>query len=269
MVRTKKRIAVVTGATGGIGGAICHRLHQDGYAIIGQYRSNHQKADALGKSIGASGGVFIPVACDLSTNSGVDAVIAAANSAVIRIPGIEVHALVNNAAKLLGPAFFTATTDEFDEYFALNVRAPYFLSQRIAPFLQPGGSIVNISSAGVHFSSPGDIVYSMSKAALESLTRNMAEAIADLGLRVNTVVPGFTDNGHDAFRNEKVQDYMSSFSVLGGVAQPSVVADAVSFLISDRAGRTTGASLDVSGGSTLGARKRSVASVGHLIGDGA
>jgi len=118
--------------------------------------------------------------------------------------------------------------------------------------MRTGGSIVNISSAGAHFSSPGDIVYSMTKAAVESLTANAAEALAPLGIRINNVVPGFTDNGHPAFQIPQAREYMSSFAVLGDVSQPGAVADAVGFLLSGRASRTTGSTLDASGGSILG-----------------
>ena len=262
-----RRFAVVTGATGGIGSAICRQLHDDGYEILAQYRSNHEKAETLGRWIQGDGGHFQSIVCDLRTVEGVNAVVRAVAALVENSSEIEVHSLVNNAAILLGPSFDEATVDEFDEYFAVNVRAPFFLAQGISRLMSAGGSIVNISSASAYFSSPGDIVYAMSKAALESLTRNMAEAIAGSGLRVNSVVPGFTDNGHEAFRNAAAREYMSSFSVLGDVADPRIVADAVSFLVSDRSSRTTGTVLDVTGGSTLGARKRAVASVRQLLPD--
>lgn len=254
-------LAVVTGATGGIGAAICLRLQADGYGIIAEYRSSHEKAGELGDHIRGRGTFFKAVCSDLSTPDGVKAVVRAVRETLDDHPEYELRALINNAAKLLGPAFGEATVEQFDHYMAVNVRAPYFLCQELSPLMTAGSSIVNISSASAHFSSPGDIIYAMSKTALESLTRNMAEAIAGQGLRVNSVIPGFTDNGHPAFHDPSALEYMSSFSVLGGVADPQVVADAVSFLVSDRANRTTGTALDVTGGSTVGARKRSVSSV--------
>ncbi|WP_175494537.1 SDR family NAD(P)-dependent oxidoreductase [Herbiconiux ginsengi] len=258
---------MITGATGGIGAAICWRLHADGYGIIAQYGVSHDRARMLGERIRSGGGFFEAIPCDLSSPDG-PAIVTQAVQTLLEANGAPaLRALVNNAAKLLGPGFGDATVDQFDDYMAVNVRAPFFLSQGLAPLMPPGGSIVNISSASAHFSSPGDIVYAMTKSALESLTRNMAEAIARAGLRVNAVVPGFTDNGHRAFQDPAAYDYMSSFSVLGGVADPDVVAEAVSFLISDRARRTTGTILDVTGGSTLAARNRRASSVRALIPD--
>lgn len=261
----RRPIAVVTGATGGIGTAICLRLHTEGYGIVAQYRTNHDKAEMLAQRICDDDGYFEAVACDLSSSEGVAVVVRAVQATLEMHPGHELQAIVNNAAKMLGPAFGEATIDQFDEYIAVNVRAPFFLSQALSPIMSTGGSIVNISSASAHFSSPGDIVYAISKAALESLTRNMAEAIAGGGLRVNAVIPGFTDNGHSAFRDVAAREYMSSFSVLGDVAEPQIVAEAVSFLVSDRSSRTTGTVIDVTGGSTLGARKRSASSVRVFI----
>lgn len=258
-------IVVITGATGGIGREISRSLGRSGKVVVAHYRQNHAEATELARSLGSEGISCHPIDADLATDAGLARVVSSIDDLLSRNPSYCLHALVNNAAALLGPSFLEASPTQFDAYFALNVRAPFFLSQQLATRMRPGGGIVNISSASAHFSSPGDIVYAMSKAALESLTRNMAEAIAPLGLRVNTVIPGFTDNGHPAFDRPEVLDYMSTFAVLSGVATPDVVADAVEFLISDKASRTTGATLDVSGGSTLSTRGSRSGTVRSLL----
>jgi len=260
-------VVVVTGATGGIGSATSQLLSGDGYVIVAQYCTNSAKAEQLASAIAEQGGRCVAVAADLSDVEGVAQLVSSVRSLLYQDPSLELWGLVNNAAKLLGPGFDGATPEQFDEYFAVNLRAPFFLAQHLTMVMERGGSVVNVSSASAHFSSPGDIIYAMTKAGLESFTRNLAEAVAPLGLRVNTVVPGFTDNGHPAFRHAAVRQYMSSFAVLGDVSMPRTVAEAVRFLISERASRTTGALLDVSGGSTLGARGGRAASVGTLIDD--
>ncbi len=264
MSAIRSKYAVVTGASGGIGAEICRTLAQDGFAIIAQYCGGEARATELRRTIKASGGECHLTQADLSTTDGVVRVVECVRALVDGSTN-TLDALVNNAGKLLGPSFGDATPEQFDEFFAINTRAPFFLSQSLAPLLREGGSIVNISSASAHFSSPGDIIYAMTKAAIESLTRNMAEAIAERGLRVNAVVPGFTDNGHPAFSQKEVRDYMDSFAVLGGVASPSDVASTVAFLVSRGASRITGSVLDVSGGSTLGARGSRAHSVRDLF----
>lgn len=263
--RNEDVLAIVTGATGGIGREICRRLAQDGFDIVAQYHKNVDAARALQNDISNQGRRCRIVQANLSTSSGVDEVCAAIDDELKYANGSSLKLLVNNAAKLLGPSFATATYEQFDQYFAVNTRAPFFLSQRVSERLSSGASIVNISSASAHLSSPGDIVYAMSKSAVESMTRNMAEAVSARSIRVNAIIPGFTDNGNPAFNDPVALDYMSGFSVLGGVSEPQHIAEAVLFLASDAAARTTGSVLDVSGGSTLGARGTRAHSVRDLL----
>jgi 3-oxoacyl-[acyl-carrier protein] reductase len=162
---------------------------------------------------------------------------------------------------------FEVTADDFDMFMAVNARAPLLLTQRLGSRMLSGGSIVNVSSMGAQFSSPGDIVYAMSKAALESLTLHAAQAFATRGIRINTVIPGFTDNGNPAFADPRTLAYMSGYSSLGGVAQADAVADGVAFLVSDASRRTTGASLDVSGGGLLGSHPNRIAGSVHAGSD--
>ncbi|WP_448232909.1 SDR family NAD(P)-dependent oxidoreductase [Microbacterium lacticum] len=258
-------LAVVTGATGGIGRRVCLSLAESGYDLVAQFHVDAEGAASLEAAVTSLGCRCRTVAADLSSGAGIDAVVQAVDDGIGRDETIRVRALVNNAAKLLGPSFDTATLDDFDAYFAINTRAAFFLAQRLVRVMPAGASIVNISSASAHFSSPGDIVYAMSKAAVESMTANMAEAVASRGVRVNAIVPGFTNNGHPAFDDERTRTYMSSFSVLGGVSDPAHVAAAVLFLVSDASARTTGSILDVSGGSTLGARGVRAHSVRDLL----
>lgn len=247
-------LSMVTGATGGIGREICRRLAAAGHNLVAQFHADAEGAQELQEEVDALGRRCRTVAADLSDPAGIDAVCATVDDELLGSGSQGLKALVNNAAKLLGPSFDSATISEFDSYFAVNTRAPFFLAQRLVGTMIPGASIVNISSASAHFSSPGDIVYAMSKSAVESMTRNMAEAVAGRSIRVNAIIPGFTDNGNPAFNNPLALEYMSSFSVLGGVSTPGHIAEAVLFLVSDAASRTTGAVLDVSGGSILGAR---------------
>lgn len=255
------KLAVVTGASGGIGAEIVQTLVADGFYVIAQYRNNEHNAAALLEN---AGGRCELVQAELSSMDGIATIVDAVRSRA-SASAMQVAALVNNAAKLLGPSFTAATPASFDEYVAINTRAPFFLSQLLSQDMAAGASIVNISSASAHIASAGDIIYAMTKNALESLTRDMAEALAPRGIRVNAVVPGFTDNGHPAFTDNRALAYMGSLSALGGVADPSAVADAVSFLVSEKSSRTTGSTLDVTGGMTLHPRPHREGSVRDLL----
>ncbi|MCI1020412.1 SDR family oxidoreductase [Microbacterium sp. C5A9] len=246
------RLAVVTGGTGGIGTAIARKLAADGYKLVLHHVADVSRAMRVQRELGAS--VLDVVRSDLRSVEGVEAIIASVSTVLSEHRSVRLAGLVNNAAVMLGPGLREARPEDFDEYFAVNVRAPFFLSQRLSEKMGEGSSIVNVSSVAAHFSSPGDIVYAMSKTAIEAFARHAAPALAERGIRINTVVPGFTDNGHPAFQLAEVQQRLSSFSVLGGVAEPSTVADAVAFLLSETSARTTGTTLDVSGGGALGSR---------------
>lgn len=256
MRKQHRRIAVITGASGGIGRATALTLCDRGYDIIAHYRSRSDAAQTLHDQITQKGRTCWLLQADLAIDDEVNTLVRNVTQILASTPEATLQALINNAALLLGPSFTTATIEEFDRYFAVNTRAPFFLSQALATLMPPGSSIVNISSVGAHFSSPGDIVYAMSKAAVESFTKHAAQALAEHDIRINAVMPGFTDNGHEAFNNAQVRAHMASYSVLGDISAPETVAKAIAFLLSDHASRTTGTILDVSGGSALGARPR-------------
>lgn len=248
------RIALVTGASGGIGRAVASRLADQGYAVIVHYATRDSEAAAVAREILESGGRAWAVGANLANADEIFGLRDHVVGIVAEHPELHLQALVNNASLMLGPGFGSVSAEEFDRYVAVNLRAPLLLTQALVPEMSDGGSVVNISSAAAHFASPGDLIYAVTKSALESFTRHAAPALAKQGVRINTVIPGFTDNGHPAFEDPAVRAHMGSFAAMGGIAAPTHIADAVSFLVSENSARTTGASLDVSGGSTIGSR---------------
>lgn len=261
---TQSKTVLVTGSTGGIGSQICLQLADDGYDIVGHFLSQEEKALNLQRAIRAKGRNATMIRANLASNSEVEDLIEAVRQDVAQPSRTQLVGLVNNAGSLMGPSFGDVTFDRFDEYIAVNARAPLFLIQELSREMVDGSSIVNVSSVATKFSSSSDLVYAISKAALEALTFHAADGLGRRGIRINTVLAGFTDNGNEAFSDPLIRTYMSSYSTLGGVAEPRDVARAISFLLSSASRRTTGALLDVSGGSALGRTPRGGSLREHL-----
>ena len=264
MTERSRPAVLVTGATSGIGAALCRQLSSS-YTVLAHVHRNRTRAAELQREIRELGGACHLLHADLSDPDGPRGLAREVLSLVGDGREVHLHGIVNNAATLIGPPLDEITAKDFDQIFAINTRAPLLLIADLLGGMSAGGSIVNISSASAHISSPGNVLYAMSKASLESLTINLAEAIAPMGIRINAVVPGFTDNGDPAFQDDAALSYMSSFSVLGGVASPGVVAQAVLFLLSSASDRTTGSLLDVSGGTTLRPRGNRAKSVRDVL----
>ncbi|WP_342777773.1 SDR family NAD(P)-dependent oxidoreductase [Saccharothrix texasensis] len=234
------KTALVTGASRGIGRAIAARLAADGMRVVVHYARDADAARAVVEEAG--GGAF---AVRASLPSQLDALVAA-------LPPLDV--LVNNAGIGLPAPIEDVTPEAFEEVFAVNVRAPFFLVQRALPLLRDGGRIVNISSGATRIAMPVGIAYSMTKGALDTFTRTLAQHLGPRGITVNTVAPGVVDTDVNASwlrGNPAAEAAMAARSALGRIGRADDIADVVSFVASDRARWLTGAWLDATGGAHL------------------
>ncbi len=249
------KTALVTGASRGIGRAIAQRLAGDGAAVAVHYGSNDAAATETIDAIRAAGGEAFAVRAQLGVDGDVDTLFAALQDG---LDGRPLDILVNNAAIATFDATIDkATPEQFDREFAINVRAPFFITQRALPLLRDGGRIINISSGVTWFATP-QIVYSMTKGALDVLGRSLANIVGERGITVNTVSPGVTDTDMNSWLHDS-DDAPTGFTeitALNRIGQAADIADAVAFFASDDSRWITGEDVDVNGGLFLGPKNQ-------------
>lgn len=235
-----EKIAIVTGASNGIGRAIAERLAQDGATVVVNYGKSAEKAEQVVAGIETKGGKAVAVQADMSKAADARRLV---KDTIKRFGRLDI--LVNNAGMALFKPLDETTEQEFDRVLALNTKGPYFAMQEAAGVIEKGGRIVNISTDGTHMGFPGVTAYLASKGALEQITKGLAHELASKGVTVNTVSPGFTETVMlpDAFREEGAQ--MSPLKRLG---TPEDIADVVAFVVSDQARWLTGQNIHASGG---------------------
>lgn len=238
-------VALVTGAARRIGAAIARRLHAAGYDLALHHRRSDAEMTALAAQLRAARPDSVLVLrADLRQPDGLPDLVARCVGHYGRL-----DALVNNASSFHPTPLGRATPEDWDDLFGVNARAPFFLAQAAAPYLQAaGGAIVNLADVYAGRPLAGHPLYSAAKAALVSLTRSLALALAPR-VRVNAVAPGAI------LWPEQEQDPAARAAILAATAlgrtgTPEDIAGAVHWLLSDEAGYVTGQVLHVDGGRT-------------------
>lgn len=232
--------AVVTGAAGGIGTAICHRLGLDGHTVIAVDLVS-RLADVVG-TLEAEGITVVPVQADLTTAEGIEAVVAA-----VAVTG-PLRLIVNNAGITRDARLINMSASDFTDVLHVNLGAPHRLISALLPhFFQ--GAIVNISSRA-YLGNFGQFNYSLSKGGLVGLTRALALSLAPR-IRVNAIAPGLIRTEMARGIPEDVRNKMVSTIPLSRMGEPGEVAELVAFLGSDRSSYITGEVVVIGGGRSL------------------
>jgi 3-oxoacyl-[acyl-carrier protein] reductase len=235
--------ALVTGASRGIGAAIALALADKGADVAITYERSADRAEALVAAIEQKGREGVAIQADSADPAAIQR---AVDEAAQRLGGLDI--LVNNAAIARYNEIANFTVEDIDALLAVNVRGPVLTAKAAIPYLNQGARIVNIGSGGADriVGAPGT-VYFMTKSALQSFTRGLAQELGPRDITVNLVQPGSTNTDMNPEQGE-FADFQRSLIPLGRFGQPEDVAAAVAFLASPAARQITGTTLNVDGG---------------------
>lgn len=246
MGKLQGKVAVVTGASKGIGAAIAEELAREGASVVVNYASSGGQAEAVVSKIKSAGGAAKAVQADVSKPSEAKALV---NKAVAEFGKVDI--LVNNAAVYEFLPLEAITEKHFDRMFNLNVRGLVFATQAAAgAFGDVGGSVINIGSIASKLAPVGGSVYSATKGAVDVLTKSFAAELGPKKIRVNAVLPGpvETEGSKGMPEFEPILAATLPRTPLGRVGQPQDIAQVVSFLVSGDAGWITGQTIQAAGG---------------------
>ena len=248
MSRLKNKVAIVTGASKGIGAAIAKHFAAEGAQVVVNYASSKESADKVVKAITDNGGTAIAVQADVSQEADVTRLFEEAKKAFGTL-----DILVNNAVFQGYAPIEQISPEAFHQSFSVNVLGPILtIRSAIKLFGDQGGSIINISSGASKMPLPSASLYSASKAALDALTISLSKELGARNIRVNSILPGATETEGAASAGITAgSDYEKMFianTPLGRRGQPEDIAKVVVFLASDDAAWITGEQISVSGG---------------------
>lgn len=246
MAKLDGKVAVVTGASKGIGAAIAAALAREGAAVVVNYASSRAGADAVVEAIASAGGRAVAVKGDVSKAAEARGLIDAAVEAFGRL-----DILVNNSGVYEFASIGEVSEEHYRRIFDVNVLGLLLVSQAAAKHLGEGGRIVNISSVVTSLFPPSSAVYTGSKGAVDAITGVLAKELAPRGIRVNAVRPGFvtTEGTQTAgLAGSEMEAGIVAQTPLGRAGRPDDIADLVAFLASDDARWLTGEVIASSGG---------------------
>ena len=242
------KTALVTGASRGIGRASALALAQAGAQVLVHYGRGAKEAETVVAEIRNTGGRADAVAADLAAPDGPHKLA----KQVRAIVGDRLDILVANAGVSKAARIEDTTVEDFDNLFAVNVRAPFFLVQQLLPILHEGSSVILLSSLAARAAVGALSAYAATKGAVDTLAKYFAFALGARGIRVNAVAPGVVETDMSNFaKTDAGRDFTLGMQALKRLAQPDDIGSVVAFLASDDARWITGDTIHVDGGSKL------------------
>lgn len=253
MGKLQGKFALVTGASGGIGRTIAAKLAQAGATVGVHYARREGLAEDTLASVRAAGSAGFAIGADLTSLAEIKAMFAALPEKMASIGVDKIDILINNAGRSMPGGIDDTAEEMFDHTFALDVKAPFFVTQNALPLIRDGGRIINISSVVAIAAYPSVVAYSAAKAALNAMTKSIAVGLAPRKITVNAVMPGATDTELlDPIRdNAEFMKMVTDMIPFGRFAQTEEIVPMIEFLASPDAGWVTGQTIAVSGGMHL------------------
>ncbi len=243
------KVALITGASRGIGASIAVRFAADGAKVVVNYANSEKEANAVVTAITAAGGSAVAVKANMGNPAEIPLLVQATMKAFGRL-----DILVNNAAIMQRLFLADVTAETIDAHFNVNVRGYLLCVKHAAEVMTAGGSIINVGSAISRMAYPGAVVYTATKGAVDLMTRVLAAELGPKGIRVNVLAPGSTRTDMNSEKSGKTKEeerQEEQATALRRIGEPNDIADAAAFLASDDARWVTGTWLDVSGGIRL------------------
>ncbi|MCI8993455.1 MAG: 3-oxoacyl-[acyl-carrier-protein] reductase [Eubacterium sp.] len=239
------KVAVVTGASRGIGAAIARRLASEQIYVVVNYSGSKEAADQVVEEIKAAGGQAESVKCNVSDVAAVDAMM---KDIIKRLGRVDI--LVNNAGITKDNLILKMTPEDFEAVLDVNLKGTFYTMKAVSKQMlrQRRGCIVNLSSfSGIH-GNAGQMNYAASKAGVIGMTKSMAKELASRNIRVNAVAPGFVETDMTAALGEATINGAKELIPLGRFAKAEEIASVVHFLVSEEASYITGQVIETDGG---------------------
>lgn len=250
-----RKIALITGASRGLGKNAALHLAAAGVDIIGTYRSQADEAQAVVAEIEKLGVRALMLPLDVADSASfADFVHRVGADLEDRFDSTHIDYLVNNAGIGIHAAFAETTEEQFDQLLNIQLKGPFFLTQRLLPLIADGGRILNVSTGLTRFALPGYAAYAAMKGAMEVLTRYQAKELGARGISVNILAPGAieTDFGGGLVRdNAEVNRQIAGNTALGRVGLPDDIGGAIVALLADNSRWINGQRVEASGGMFL------------------
>lgn len=251
----QNKIVLVTGGSRGLGKNMAINLAKKGLDVVLTYKSSKISALAVVKEIEALGSKAAALQLNVDDCKNFDSFFMSLNDTLKDVfNAVKLDFLVNNAGIGINESLKNTTEDQFNEMVNIHFKAPFFLTQKILPYLNNEGGIVNVSTGLTRFTLPGYAAYAASKGAVEVLSLYLAKELGENKIRVNTVAPGAIETDFDGGvvrDNKDMNDFIGSQTALGRVGVANDIGGVVAFLCTDDAKWINAQRIEVSGGQMI------------------